>query len=88
MKFTNIIIRDSTTGEHRAYTESFHEDDTDTLEFLWGEGNYACDCNRALFFARAGGKPDPKNRPCGDTRYQVRVEVGGKVIYDELEEGS
>jgi hypothetical protein len=39
--------------------------------FMWQEGNYSCDCNRALFFARASGDPDPEPRPCGDIAFRV-----------------
>ena len=29
-----------------------------TVEFLWSEGNYSCNCNRFLFFERAQGKTE------------------------------
>lgn len=32
--------------------------------FYLTEGNLGCGCNRALEFARAGGEPDPEDRPC------------------------
>ena len=52
------------TGETRIY-----EDDGDyDWEWMWTEGNYGCDCNRFLFFERAGGNnPDLDDCPsCGD----------------------
>lgn len=30
--------------------------------FMWEDGNYACDCNRSLFFLGLDGE-----RPCGET---------------------
>jgi len=42
----------------------------DGISYLWEEGNYACDCNRGDFFARAGGESDP-HQPCGDFAYEV-----------------
>ena len=44
-------------------------DQEDGGQFMWTEGNYACDCNRALFHARARGVPEPSNPPCGDERF-------------------
>jgi hypothetical protein len=37
--------------------------------YVWIEGNYACDCNRRLFMARALGEPEPDHETlkCGDT---------------------
>ncbi len=34
-----------------------------SMEYMWTEGNYSCDCNRALFVSRAGGAI-PENVPC------------------------
>ena len=70
-------IRDKQTGEERLYPIGPWEDHSD---FLWSEGNYACDCNRALFFARAANGEDI-DHPCGSTRYHVRIEVDGKEVY-------
>lgn len=52
--------------------------------FIWADGNYACDCNRALFFARAAGEDDP-DRGCGTTAFSLRVlgEDGKTVLYED-----
>jgi hypothetical protein len=50
-------------------------------DYMWSEGNYACDCNRALFFARAAGEPDP-DRPCGDSAFGVRILVDGRIVFE------
>lgn len=69
-----VSIIDTTTGE----TRTFHEADEEADEwppFNWTEGNYSCDCNRALFFVRAKNEEDP-NIPCGEERFKVRLQQG------------
>src|SRR4051812_5803648 len=58
-----ILLRNNDTGEERLYVDD--GDWTETTEFTWVEGNYSCDCNRSLFFARAAGEPDDVSAPCG-----------------------
>lgn len=58
--------------------------------FQYGDGNYSCDCNRYLFFERAGGRglgdddPIHDDRGCGETDYVVerivRVDTGEVLI--------
>lgn len=81
-----ITIRKNATLESRSY-----ESDSDkygSVEYIWGDGNYGCDCNRALFFARAGGEEDPVDIPCGETAFDVEVidATSGTVIYTQLEQ--
>jgi len=38
--------------------------------YIWEDGNYSCDCNRALFFARAASEDEP-NETCGHRQYKV-----------------
>lgn len=74
-----VFIRDNATGEVR--TMPWEDDWVDVDDYLWSEGNYACDCNRALFFARAVGEDDP-SRSCGDGAYSVRiVSSDGRELY-------
>lgn len=55
------------------------------MDYLWTDGNLGCDCNRSLFFARAGGEDDPDTF-CGDNAYSIIVrDETGKVLYDETE---
>ena len=47
---------------------------------MWSDGNYACDCNRAIFFGDAGGTNEEME--CGETRYTVRIEdADGHELY-------
>lgn len=51
--------------------------------FLWSDGNFACDCNRAMFFAHAGGDPDP-SVSCGMALYSVQIrDPNGLVVYKD-----
>lgn len=65
-----VFIRDTMTAEIRQYRYPYPWDSAS--EYLWSEGNYSCDCNRALFFAEAHGENDP-DRDCGDERYVLKI---------------
>ena len=49
--------------------------------FIWSDGNYACDCNRAIDFG-----PDQEDESCGSSRYAVQLVNAktGTVFYDEF----
>lgn len=67
MSYSARIV-DTETGEVREVEAGWHDDGY----FIWDEGNYGCDCNRALFFARAAGvELDMDETPCGDSRYEL-----------------
>lgn len=73
-------IRDNATGVVREYeTKTFlDDDDGQPHAFIWSDGNYACDCNRGLFFGLAD--LDVK---CSDGAFSVRVrnKETGVVFY-------
>jgi len=51
-------------------------------EFMWSEGNYSCDCNRAKFFH----KGEHHATECGDVAYLVRItDDTGKELYADDE---
>jgi hypothetical protein len=78
----NIVarIRNNRTGEIREVPSKDYCDDLEA-EYLWGEGNYACDCHRAAIFDRRGN-PDIK---CGETRFAVEIVApNGKTIYSDF----
>ncbi len=85
-----VEIKDTPSGEVRMLElNSFEWDHADpNADRLWSEGNYACDCNRAIFFAKAKGEPAP-GCPCGYERFLIRVtdKATGAVLYDECEGG-
>lgn len=76
MSYT-VHITERATGETRAHHADYEFD-----AFIWSEGNYACDCNRALFFARAKGQRDP-DIPCSTGRFVLRIvdDVTGRELY-------
>lgn len=43
------------------------------VEFHWHDGNYGCDCNRKLLFARAAGEEDPPEEldECGTVAFRI-----------------
>ena len=77
--FADIVIVDKRTGEQR-----LHVDDTgfavaegedvldavDGARYMWLWGNYGCDCNRALMFARVNGEEDTAS-DCGHERFGI-----------------
>lgn len=89
-----VCIIDTQTGEERVH-DMGNIPWGDASVFWWIEGNFGCDCNRALEFARAGGVPETEvmkiDQPCSlnrPQRYRVPwVEVEGKRIeIDQMEE--
>lgn len=81
-----VHIRRNSDGLVRVYRENMEwwTGEDGSSDFLWSDGNYACDCNRALFFARAVGEEDP-NRKCGDDAFAVRIlaEDGTELYVDD-----
>ena len=82
--WTIVEIRQNSTETIREYASREllmdGEDAPDT--YLWSEGNYACDCNRANFFYG----DDDCDVSCGDTAYSVRLrnKKNGRVYYNEF----
>lgn len=76
-----VTILDTYTSERRVFTELAW------FTFLWSDGNYSCDCNRALFFADANGEARPSDPPCDvdDRRYLITevTDVAGNLLYWE-----
>jgi len=79
-----VFITDTMTGETRTYLDDLATAEDDYHEYLWSEGNYCCDCNRAIFFDVAGGGDGDPDRGCGGERYDIKlVADDGRVILDE-----
>lgn len=76
-----IKIKRNSDGLIREYNDEYPW--SETMEYLWSEGNFGCDCNRALFFARAVGEDDP-DCECGDTEFSIEVfDDDGKLLYKD-----
>lgn len=80
-----VHITDQTTGEMRIYkADGLWGREGAFQDFIWSDGNYACDCNRGGFFLWAGGEPSDSGRICGMERYRVRItDKTGSVIYED-----
>lgn len=78
-----ITLRRNSDGAERVYDEHFDWDEG--TEFIWTEGNYACDCNRSVCFALAAGEDETDHPPCGHSAYSiVRVTLpDGREIAPE-----
>lgn len=66
-------IKNNETGEVRKDINDGQFDDSSF--YLWSEGNWSCDCNRALFFARAKGEEDPEGLECTEGKFSVIIEL-------------
>ncbi len=82
-----VHITKVATGEIRQMQETCVWDES--AVWLWEEGNYSCDCNRELFFCRAGGDPEPPDEgPCTRDRFTVRItDPSGEELYDSTTDG-
>jgi hypothetical protein len=72
---THILYQDTDSGELVLHDDPSWAPDypDEALRFMFEDGNYSCDCNRALFIARALGRPEPKDTPCNgrESRFHV-----------------
>ena len=65
-----ITLRRISDGEVRTIMETWG--DYPAAQYNWLEGNYSCDCNRHMAFARAAGREADEDVECGDDRlYRV-----------------
>lgn len=81
-----VHVKRNADGELRQYRGLEWHDDSDYPDFIWADGNYACDCNRHLFFCRAAGDEPDDRPPCGGNVYAVRVtDEQGKELYSDFD---
>lgn len=80
-----IAITDTITGETRLYTDEYYGPDVEVSNFLWSDGNYACDCNRRLFFFAFCEEDKEDDIKCGDDRYVISsIFYEGRFTYSEI----
>lgn len=85
---TLVRIRKNDTGEIREYEDTIlfiNWMDLPRYE-IWQDGNFGCDCNRRLFFARAGDEEEDMEGPCGTGQYSVELinPANGVAYYSEM----
>lgn len=75
------MIRKNSTGEIREY-DGFIRPDEDV--YIWEEGNFACDCNRELFFFYSKNE-EPEREYCSGDRFSVNLKDAktGDIFYSE-----
>lgn len=80
-----VVITENATNKTRLYVyEDYSEGDDSLISYMWDEGNYACDCNRSLFFSRAAGEEEDGDGLCGSDAYSVNgIFKDGKLIYTD-----
>lgn len=91
--WVDVQIRHNPTGEIRVDRQWMifePEHGEHPSIFMFEEGNYACDCNRHLFFHRSAGHEPEDDNPCGDAAYSVNLinPKDGRVFYREFDVGS
>ena len=77
----DLYLRYEVTGEIIAIR--FDYDWSEAELSIWLDGNYACDCNRELFFLDAGGHfdEDDESDMCGCNRFTaLGAQVDNKVF--------
>lgn len=83
MKKCIVYVKKAETGETRIDRSHEWDDSEDSAHgYMWGEGNFSCDCNRELFFCRAVDEDEPEESGCGDERFSVKItDEAGAVLY-------
>ena len=62
-----ITLKDTLTNTTATYIDERATEDKYEESFMWTDGNYACDCNRSIFFF---GDIE-QSLECGDNRFEV-----------------
>ena len=73
-----VLLRDTETGKTIWYEDTHTS--YENVEYVWGEGNFACDCNRSIFFNAA------MHRLSDTEAYKTAEECGrGRYIIEDVE---
>ncbi len=78
-----VKIKSNITGEIVDYhTDGIYENGLRT--WIWEEGNFACDCNRELFYLRTKNI-ESIDSTCDNKRYSIKIlsEKTKEIIYSE-----
>jgi len=89
----SALIKNTATGESAWYRDNWDmaNGGIATLQYLWEEGNFSCDCNRSSLFGQARGLPENDetydDTPCSDGAFQVPclwIAGGERIEIDEV----
>lgn len=83
-------LRDTVTGDHGVCESEVEEQYLDNQAYLWGQGNYSCDCNRICFLAEVNPswdkavdiEPDCNSGP-NRIALDRLVDESGNVLYKD-----
>lgn len=75
-----VHIRNNASGEVRTMPDTWIGE---TMEYMWSEGSYSCDCNRAIFFFEGCGvNENADDWQCGDGAFTVWIiDTNGARLY-------
>jgi hypothetical protein len=77
----DVHMRRTADGAERVYRYEPVDDDLDLIRYMWGGGNFGCDCNRAMHFDEASGE-ETDDVPCGEVAFDVLKIVNSQT--DEI----
>ena len=86
-----VFIENPETKEVREFKGDWElwEDDPsgkDGLIFIWTDGNYSCNCNRALFFASVKSEKDPNVSCSCKPHWKIKlVHEDGEILVNDFE---
>lgn len=85
----DIYLRHTTTSETSVYHDPLDygesEDELNHIDYMYGEGNYSCDCNRLLFLH--DWDIDDSKVKCGSGLIAIDKIINrdtGKVLFADL----
>lgn len=82
-----VYLQDTRTGKAGTYGTVGYTDENGQFEdYIWSEGNFACDCNRAAFLY-GPDSVEHQDAECGANFIIInRIERldTGKVVYTEI----
>lgn len=77
-------VRCNATGEVRRVLQSWEfagwDGPRSSVQYFWTDGNFGCDCNRAIQFAGVF----TIDTQCGESAYSVRLSDADGVFYNEF----
>lgn len=71
-----VVITENKTGNQKEIYQDFSSDEH--IIYIYQDGNYACDGNRAGFFNNT-------TAPCGMELFSVQIYKGDVLIYSEID---
>ncbi len=79
----SVHLTNTKTLEERTYRMDMDWEPAEGSEYLWSEGQFACDCNRGIFFCYAAGENDT-GTDCGYEVFAVRItDDEGVELYSD-----